>query len=144
MTSARTKLKHELPHVNSLAVLTQWALKHGIAKWVVAVMLVAGFGAYALLPTSPSTVTIGWNPIPASDLTPDCVVKLYYSQQVDAPVAEWTVLTNLPATNTQVKVTVAPGRFFFFLTASNWTGESFPSNTAPMRDLNGVKIKADQ
>jgi len=65
----------------------------------------------------------------------DMVFKLYTSSDVSVPVTNWTVLTNLVypgcminGTNVICTVGLTPGQHFYFMTASNYFGESPPSN----------------
>lgn len=91
--------------------------------------------ARAGVASGPTPVTLGWNPQPQLDS--NAVFKLYGSTNVSLPVTQWTYLTSAPAvtvsgTNswptTNLVVTMTPGMFFFYLTASNFWGESGPSN----------------
>lgn len=74
-------------------------------------------------------VILEWD-YPTVDESPDLVFKLYHSPIASAPLANWVCLTNIPGTNRQVRVNVEAGKNFFYLTASNWWGESTPSNVA--------------
>jgi hypothetical protein len=56
--------------------------------------------------------------------------KLYHSTDPAVPLAQWTPLTNIAGTNLSVTLNIEPGVHCFFLTASNWWGESDPSNVA--------------
>lgn len=84
----------------------------------------------ALAAGSPSTVTLGWDPIVSSI---PCTVRLYGSTNAAAP-RPWTVLTNVPSTDTNVIIAVSKQPvMFFYATAVNATNsiwESDPSNVA--------------
>lgn len=76
---------------------------------------------------SPQNIILAWDTYPAAELTPDLTFKLYTSTDISVPLANWTVIRTVPGTNTQVTISVIPGRQFFYLTASNFWGESDPS-----------------
>ncbi len=76
---------------------------------------------------APCSVTFAWD-YQKSNMTPDLVFKLYGTSNSALPVTNWTLLTTVFGTNLQVVVDVLPGAQFFVLTASNFWGESDPSN----------------
>lgn len=55
--------------------------------------------------------------------------NLYYQTNVGT-ITNWILLTNLPPTARTAKIAIAPGSYFFAVTASNWWGESVFSNVA--------------
>ena len=90
------------------------------------------------------SVTFHWE-YPAEELTNVLAFKLYSSTDISVPLTNWTVLTNIVGTVTNITIPIQPGKRFFVMTASNWWGESEFSNVAdvpapPCADLN-LKIK---
>jgi hypothetical protein len=73
----------------------------------------------------PVTVQVYWNP-PASG-SPD-LYKLYATNDAAAPLNTWPLLTAIPGNVTNASLSLVPGQVFFYLTASNFWGESGPSN----------------
>jgi hypothetical protein len=61
---------------------------------------------------------------PSNELVNGLSFNFYHSTSLTG----WTLLTNFPATNTTYAITINPGQHFFFVTASNFWGESIPSN----------------
>lgn len=103
----------------------------------VALLCAAAALLHAGVASGPTSVTLAWNPQPQLDS--NAVFNLYGSTNVSLPVSQWMYLTSAPAatvsgTNswptTNLTVTMTPGVFFFYLTASNFWGESGPSNQA--------------
>ena len=76
-----------------------------------------------------ATITLAWD-YPTNELSMTLTFKLYHSETLTLPAAQWTVLTNIPGTSLQVTVPVTISQHYFYLTASNWWGESDPSNVA--------------
>lgn len=58
--------------------------------------------------------------------------NLYVHTNVATPLTNWMLLTNVPGVLRSAKIQIAPGSYFFALTASNWWGESDFSNVAPI------------
>lgn len=85
------------------------------------------FAALAVVPLPPRSLSLAWD-YPASAQSTDLVFKLYHSSDLSVPQTNWLVLTNVAGTNLAVTLSVIPGAHFFYLTASNWWGESGPSN----------------
>ena len=75
------------------------------------------------------TVTLVWD-YPSAELNTNLTFKLYHSINPTLPLAQWTPFTNIAGTNLSVALSIDVGVHFFFLTASNWWGESDPSNVA--------------
>ena len=79
-------------------------------------------------------ITISWDPAPTNNL-----VTGYFVYSADAITGPWTCIgsaTNGPAPS--FYVALQPCQKFFYLTASNWWGESLPSNvfsTPPVAGL---------
>lgn len=65
--------------------------------------------------------TLFWNPNPDSD-----GVQAYKLYQATSVIGPWTHVAS--TANTSLVVNLAPGQYFFFVTASNFWGESGPSN----------------
>ena len=79
-----------------------------------------------------ATLTADWD---TNVTSADLVFKVYTSSDVASPLTNWTVLTNVSwpgcmtnGTNIVVNVPLTPGQHYYFMTASNWWGESPPSN----------------
>ena len=79
--------------------------------------------------TATNDITLAWD-YPASELSTNLSFKLYHSVNPAQPLAQWTPITNIAGTNLSVSLPVEVGVHFFYLTASNWWGESDPSNVA--------------
>lgn len=75
---------------------------------------------------SPQNITLHWT-YPPSEVTPDLSFRLYTASVLGGP---WTVLKTIPGTNTQTTISVIPAKAFYYLTASNFWGESDPSTVA--------------
>jgi hypothetical protein len=93
--------------------------------------------ALAGVVVGPTSVTFAWNPQPGLDT--NASYNLYGSNNLTVPLSQWPLLSNIPAvtvsgTNswptTNLTVVMTPSAFFFYLTASNFWGESGPSNVA--------------
>lgn len=69
-------------------------------------------------------ITLQWD-APVQGVT----FNVYHSPDATAPVSTWQRLTNVVGTN-RATVTVIPGEHYFIVTASNFWGESGPSNIA--------------
>jgi hypothetical protein len=113
-------------------------------KQITSVVLGLLFGVLLRAAVTPSgKVTLAWD-YPASELSTNLTFRVYSSATMQLPITAWPVLTNVVGTNLSVQVTVAPGQRFFFLTASNFWGESGPSNlanTPPLpRDMTNLTI----
>ena len=74
-------------------------------------------------------VTLVWD-YPVSEMTTNLTFKVYSSTNIIIPLTNWVVLTNIVGTTNSVKVQITPGACFFYVTASNFWGESNPSNVA--------------
>jgi len=107
-------------------------LKHIAPLLLLALPLNAGIGTN-------ETVTLTWD-YPAADLSPDLTFRIRHSTEADLPFAKWSVLTNVAGTNLSVTLNLEPGQHYFYLTATNWWGESDPSNIAstPPRPRSGA------
>ena len=88
-------------------------------------------------------VTLSWD-YPAYELSDKLTFKVYSSATMVLPLESWPVLTNVSGTNLSVKLQILPGQRFFYMTASNFWGESGPSNligTPPLpRDMTNLTI----
>ena len=92
-------------------------------------------------------VRLAWD-YPTNELSTNLVFRLYTSTNSMLEATNWTVLTNVVGTNLSVDIRIVPGERFFFLTASNFWGESFLSNIAstpalPRADLKPTITRAD-
>lgn len=72
---------------------------------------------------------------PTNELSTNLTFKLYESTNLNTPLNEWKVLTNVIGTNTYIDLLVVPGQHFFALTSSNMWGESPFSNIASTPNL---------
>jgi len=88
----------------------------------------------ASLPSGPTPITLAWD-YPAADLSTGLVFRVYHTTTITTPVANWAVITNVAGTNLSVTLTVTPGARFYVVTASNFWGESDPSNVASTPEL---------
>jgi hypothetical protein len=75
----------------------------------------------AFVPSGPTTITLAWNYQQDID-----AFYVYQSTNVTAAMP-WQPCTNTAASS--VTIQVMPGRMFYYVTASNFWGESGPSNT---------------
>lgn len=82
------------------------------------------FLALATIPSGPVPVTIYWS-YPATNQVDSFYV--YYTTNVILPMP-WTPLTNSPGTQLNATVSLTPGQYYFYVTASNFWGESGTSN----------------
>jgi hypothetical protein len=72
------------------------------------------------------TITLAWN-YPTNELSTNLTFNLYHSLAVTNPLP-WMMMTNTVGTNLNCKVDIIPGEHYFYVTASNFWGESLPSN----------------
>jgi hypothetical protein len=88
-----------------------------------------------------ATVLLEWEPSP-SDQAVECY-KVYQATNVDGPFCHVGTVP-APATN-WIGIDLTPGVYFWYVTASNFWGESEASNKAntpaPPRKVNGTAIK---
>jgi hypothetical protein len=91
-----------------------------------------------------TTIRLTWN-YPTNELAGIDKFKIYFSTNAAAPLTNWVVLTNVTSPALTATVALAPQAGFFFCTASNFWGESLPSNTnalpAPPRFINSLAIQ---
>lgn len=92
-------------------------------KTGIAIAALAALAAVASVPMVPTNITLSWNPQADVDS-----FYLYGSTNLNAPMP-WPAVTNTPGTNSQITIQILPSQQFFYLTASNFWGESGPSNT---------------
>ncbi len=69
-------------------------------------------------------IRLTWD-YPAAEMT-DTTFNVHYSTDLAVPMTSWLVMTNVSTTN--VDLTITPGKMFFYVTATNFWGESDPSN----------------
>lgn len=71
--------------------------------------------------------------------------NIYVHTNVAEPLTNWMWLTNIQGVYRSAKVGIAPGSYFFAVTASNWWGESVFSNVArvPGPPRSDVKLFLD-
>ena len=72
------------------------------------------------------TITLAWN-YPTNELSTNLTFNLYHSLTITNPLP-WTVMTNIVGTNLVCSLNIIPGEHYFYVTASNFWGESVPSN----------------
>lgn len=86
----------------------------------------AGIFSLALvtLAAAPQFVTLGWD----YDTTDADCFKVYMSADVTNPLANWKLVATVPGSNLVADVPVLGQHGFYFVTASNFLGESVPSN----------------
>lgn len=99
-------------------------MKKRLAMWLLAVVAATAAGM-----ETNQVVTLEWD-YPEAEVCSNMVFRVYSSTRVDLPLREWPVLTNVPAPALSVSITMEPCQRFFYVTASNWWGESDPSNVA--------------
>lgn len=80
-------------------------------------------GAPGDTPSGQVQITLTWDPSPPGE-----EVVAYYVRQSTNVLGPWSVVSSTVSTNA-VLTLPAPGRWFWIVTASNWWGESVPSNT---------------
>lgn len=115
--------------------------------WIIPLLLISAFGGPGNIKTN---VTLQAD-YPTNAVSTDLSFNLYSSTNAALPLSSWSVLTNVTypgcmvnGTNVQVTVPIQPGNMFFYMTASNWFGESNPSNvtnTSVVVTGNNLRIK---
>jgi len=74
-----------------------------------------------------NTITLSWD---YGTNSPPDVYKLYASTSLTAPTTGWTLIATVPGSIQEVTLSnVVAQQRWFYVTASNWWGESPPSNT---------------
>lgn len=82
------------------------------------------FGPQPIIVAPPSkTITIGWS-YPVNFETPDLVFKVYASTNLNMPLNDWALLTNIPGNCRSAILSADKPQEFFLMTASNYLGES--------------------
>lgn len=76
----------------------------------------------------PQNITLIWSQ--ENPATTDITYKVYSSTNLSIPIAQWTLIKLVPGTNYQTTISVTPGRAWYSVTASNFWGETDPSNLA--------------
>ena len=79
--------------------------------------------------TPSGRINLSWS-YPTNEFDTNLVFRVYSSTNATDFLTNWSVLTNVVGTNLSATVTIAPGARFFFMTASNFWGESNPSEVA--------------
>jgi len=101
----------------------------------VAASLVAVIAAFAAGP-----VTISWT----YTNTPPEAFKLYTSTNITVPLTNWTLVGSVSGNVHAINLTnIANQQAWFFVTATNYFGERFPTNvvgTAQLLDLPETRI----
>jgi hypothetical protein len=95
------------------------------------------------LAAAPQFVTVGWF-YPDSGIDIDCF-KIYSSGDLAVPLAQWKLAATVPGSNLVADLPVYTVKAFYYVTASNYLGESTPSNTlrlAGWTNVTGLTIKA--
>lgn len=97
-------------------------------KWPILFLMLMGVHSETMQP-----ITFEWD---YADDPPDAFY-IHYSQDIGSPIANWPVLMGVPGTTTigtnswtttNAVLPLLPGAYFFYATASNFWGESEPSN----------------
>jgi len=95
--------------------------------------MAALFVAFASLAAPPgvmrTNVNLAWD-YPTNELSTNLTFKLYSATNIASPVATWPLLTTVVGTNLSVTLPIDAQQRYFVMTASNWWGESIPSNVA--------------
>lgn len=91
---------------------------------------------FAAGPGGPKPVRLAW------DYWDDSaeVFKIYSHTNLEAPLTNWVVLTNVAGTNRECAVIIEAGRRFFVCTASNYWGESGPSDWTGLPAVVGTNL----
>jgi hypothetical protein len=96
----------------------------------------------AAIAAAPQFVTVGWfYPDSGSDI--DCF-KIYSSGDLAVPLAQWKLALTVPGSNLVADVPVYTTKAFYYVTASNFLGESTPSNTLRVpgwTNVTGLTVK---
>ena len=90
-------------------------------KTKIAILL--AFAAFIGIAASPQTIRLIWNGQAQVD-----AFKIYGTNDITAPLTNWPLLITVPGNVTQALYIMQPGQTFFYVTASNFWGESGPSN----------------
>ena len=98
-------------------------MKKSVNLTILLLCAIAGLALGAV----PTLITLAWD-YTVSDITPDMIFKIYHSTDVAA--TNWPLMTNVSPPALSVQLTILPGAHFFYATASNFWGESDPSNIA--------------
>lgn len=101
-------------------------LKLSVVLLIAAIILLAldrVIGAPGDTPTGPVAITLYWDPNPPAE-----EVQVYVVRQATNVLGPWSIVATPTTTNTIITLPV-PGKWFWFVTASNFWGESVPSNT---------------
>lgn len=99
---------------------------------------VIGLTLLAVTPLPPTPLTLRWD-FPTNKLE-GITFKIYYTTNLATPKTNWTVLGT--TTNLFFSTPIAPGAYFFSVTASNLWGEGDFSNVAstpPVIEAGDVK-----
>jgi hypothetical protein len=108
-------------------------------KYILIATLLAGLKSFGQLSTN---VTLVWD-YPTKELSTNLTFRVYHTtNELDLlkPVSSWNILTNVPGTNTTLKVPANYGQNYFAVSASNFWSEAFSSvvltPTLPRSDVN--------
>jgi hypothetical protein len=96
-------------------------------KTIIAILFASA--SFLLGATPNGNVYLAWDYAP-SELSTNLTFRVYWSTNSLTPISTWSMLTNVPGTQTNCAIKVAPGVNFFVLTASNIWCESDFSNVA--------------
>lgn len=104
---------------------------------ILAIWLFVGSAVRAV---APAPVHLAWNAQPDVD-----AFKVYGTNDISAPLSSWPLLATVPGSVPEAFLPLAPGKMFFYVTASNYWGESLPSNVtntpSALTNVGGVNIK---
>jgi len=104
------------------------AMRQATVNWLaIGAALAAGI-AIAALAAPTGDVTLAWSY--PTNLVAGVTFKVYGSPTLGTPMSSWPVIATVPGPTTNATVHIAPGAFFFSVTASNIWGESSFSNVA--------------
>lgn len=98
-------------------------------KIVLALLLVVALGLTALERGAwKNYVVIRWDYTdklyPELSFHTNLWFRVYAHTNIAEPMANWPVIAVINGTNRQAKIEIAPGHWWFAMTASNWWGES--------------------
>jgi hypothetical protein len=101
-------------------------------------LFLSAFAAFALAFAGPGDMATAlhlvWEPDPLNDARGGVdVTCVYWSTNVSTPLTNWVKVATVPGTTNKWQITnvsILSGPHFYFVTASNVTGESRPSNVA--------------
>ncbi len=102
------------------------------------VLVITATAMAVVLPGTPrDTITLAWD-YSSNDAD---VFKLYSSTNIAIPLTNWTLAATTSGTNRFVTVSnIVARQQWFYVTASNWWGETYPSNIAGTVQMLGAVL----